>query len=84
MFPALRSLFKTAFKILNRNVCHNFFHISFNVLNVRETLSFQLTGNSQKSARAKSGEHGGWSIAEMPFPAKNCDTRNEEYPGALS
>jgi hypothetical protein len=23
-------------------------------------------------------------MAEMPFPAKNCDTRSEEYVGALS
>jgi hypothetical protein len=25
MFPALQSLFKTVFKVLNRNVCQNFF-----------------------------------------------------------
>jgi hypothetical protein len=42
------------------------------------------SGNSQISAGAKSGEYGEWSRAEMPFPAKNCDTRSEERAGALS
>jgi hypothetical protein len=40
MFLALRLLFRTVFKILNRNIRQKFLDKWFNVLNVRETFPF--------------------------------------------
>jgi hypothetical protein len=76
VFPVLQPLFKTVFKILNRNISQTFFtndlmsstsekHFPFNTL-----LSF---GNSKKSAGTKSGEYSRWSMVEMLVPAKNCN-----------
>jgi hypothetical protein len=61
-----------------------FFHRWFTVPNAQETLSFQPTlsfGNCWKPAEAKSIEYSGWSIEEMLFPAKNCNTQIKEYAG---
>jgi hypothetical protein len=44
MFPALRPLFRSVFKILNRNVKLS----QIQVVNIRETLSFQLTPQFRK------------------------------------
>jgi hypothetical protein len=75
-------MFKTVFKILNRNFCKNSSHGWLNVLNVWENAFLSAhsksSGNSHKSAGAKSGEYSGWSMAEMPFRAKNCDIWSEE------
>jgi hypothetical protein len=76
MFPALRPFFKIVVKILNRNVCQipPTDDLMSSTSEKRPAFSTLFKfGNSQKGAGARSGEYGGWSLAETSFPAENCD-----------
>jgi hypothetical protein len=55
MFPALRQLFRTVYKVLNRDV----------------RMFFTDDLMSSASGGALSGEYAGSSMAEMPFPVKS-------------
>jgi hypothetical protein len=60
MFPALWPLFKTVFKILDRNVLQFFFTDDLMFSTSKKCFPFSTLlgfGNSQKSAGAKSGEY---------------------------
>jgi hypothetical protein len=81
MFPALRPLFTKMFKSWTRMSVKIIFtdDLMFSTTEKRVPFSIHISfGNSQKSAGAKSGDYGWWSVAEMPFLLKNCDTRSEE------
>jgi len=66
----------------SRNRCHTFLDCRY----VCETWAFHdaLQAGKQKSAGARSGEHGGWSRTATPCWAKNWWTRIAQGAGTLS
>jgi hypothetical protein len=69
-FPALWSLFRTVFKILNKYACHNFLHRWFNV-SIWETF---LSANSwiSETVRSQLEPSQKCTAEKTSFLAKNC------------